>query len=319
MRVALIGSVTSSQACLEGLLDAGARPVAVLGLAPGISAKVAGYVDLSRVAAAHALPYQPFRKVSDPEVSEFLRAQRPDLLFVIGLSQLVPDAVLGLAPLGGVGFHPTLLPEGRGRAPVAWTLLREATAAVNLFRLVDAPDAGDLLVQVPVPLEPRETAASLIARMDVVLRQVARQLWPSLSKGELRATPQDHARASHYPKRTPEDGIIDWGVTTHRLDRFVRAVGRPYAGAFTHTGTGAKVVIHAARPGDEGANAQPGTLVEATNVRLVIATLDGTLVVEEWTCDEPLSAGQRLTSAAGGTWDDPTTDSPTQRAKQVVS
>jgi len=90
-----------------------------------------------------------------------------------------------------------------------------------------------------------------------VLRQVARQLWPSLSKGELRATPQDHARASHYPKRTPEDGIIDWGVTTHRLDRFVRAVGRPYAGARGLSGQGGRQWSRKSQSG-AGLPARPG-------------------------------------------------------------
>jgi methionyl-tRNA formyltransferase len=314
MRIALMGSVSSSATALEGFLEAGAELCGVLGVAPEFATKISAYVDLAPIAARAGWPYQPFRKVAEPKVAQFLQRVEPDLLLVIGLSQLVPDNVIALAKHGGVGYHPTLLPEGRGRAPIAWTILRNRPAAVNLFRLVDAPDAGDLLVQVPVPLQPRETSLSLAGRTNEVLRAAVHDLWPSLQRGEFRWTPQDHSRATHYPQRTPNDGVIDWNVPSARLERFVRGVGRPYPGAFS-TLDDQRVTIWSADIGSRGG--APGAIIAADP--LEIATADGSLVVTEHESSVPLAAGMRLPSVDSGTWDDPAVPSPTMLAKKVMS
>ncbi len=234
MRVALIGSVSSSWHAVRGLLDGGVEVCGVLGLAPAHAAGVSDYRDLAPLAAEHDLPYCPFHKVTDPEVAAFLDRQTPDLLLVIGLSQIVPDDLLARTPHGGIGFHPTLLPEGRGRAPVAWTILLNQPAAVNLFYLTADADAGDLIAQVPVPVQPDDTAQSLITRTNEVLEGTLASLGPALRKGKLPRIPQDPRRATWYGARRPEDGRIDWREPAMQIDRLVRAAGHPYPGAFTH-------------------------------------------------------------------------------------
>ncbi|MFQ5592448.1 MAG: methionyl-tRNA formyltransferase, partial [Phycisphaerae bacterium] len=196
----------------------------------------------------------------------FLREHPHDLLWVIGLSQLVPDRLVSLARYGGVGFHPTMLPRGRGRAPVAWTILLGERAAVNLFFLADQPDAGDIIIQREVPVMSDDYAEDLIARTNKVLAEVVMELAPAIKVGELPRTPQDHALATYYPRRTPDDGLVDWSHSTEAIYRLVRAAGRPYPGAFTYMRRH-KVTIWRAQPAstEETAphppNAAPGTIL----------------------------------------------------------
>ena len=44
---------------------------------------------------------------------------------------------------------------------------------------------------------------------------------------------QDHAQASYFGGRTPEDGLIDWRQPARHIYNLVRAVTHPYPGAFT--------------------------------------------------------------------------------------
>ena len=106
------------------------------------------------------------------------------------------DALLSRARHGAVGFHPTLLPAGRGRAPVAWTILRGARAAVSLFHISDEADAGDLIVQREVPVLPDDYSEDLIARTNRELHRVVLDLAPRIRAGDLPRSSQDHARAT---------------------------------------------------------------------------------------------------------------------------
>lgn len=250
MNVALMGSVSSSAAVLRGLIAGDVEVGGVLGLDPELTARISDGCDLQPLAQAAGVPFLPFRKVSEPAVREFLTARRPDLLFVIGLSQLVPDSLIALASSGGVGFHPTPLPRGRGRAPVAWTILLEQPAAANLFFLSAEADAGDIIAQRAVETRPDDYAQDLIDRTNVVLEAMTRELAPTIRAGRLPRVPQDHSQASWYGKRTPEDGRIDWKEPATSVYRLIRACSRPYPGAFSDLG-GRRLLIWRAQPHDQ--------------------------------------------------------------------
>ena len=217
-------------------------------------------------------------KVGEPGVASFIESKSPDLLWVIGLSQLVPDRLIRLAKHGGIGFHPTMLPEGRGRAPVAWTILLNARAAATLFFLSDEPDAGDIIVQREVPVMPDDYSEDLIQRTNVVLAEAVLELAPRIRSNDLPRTPQDHSKATHYDKRTPADGLIDWTASTDRVYRLIRAAGRPYAGAFTHAGEH-KLTVWRGRPAEDPhveRGAEPGRVVAIDRARgVLVATTDG--------------------------------------------
>jgi methionyl-tRNA formyltransferase len=298
MNAALLGSVSSSAAALRGMLRGGLEVAGVLGLDRAYSAGVSDYVDLEPLAAKAGVPFVGFRKVIDPQVAGFLEKHRPDWLFVIGLSQLVPAELRGMAGQGAVGFHPTPLPEGRGRAPVAWTILKQRPAAVNLFFLTDEADAGDIIEQRPVEVRTDDYAADLIARTNVVLEQAVADLAPAFATGVVPRHPQDHSRATQYPRRRPEDGLITWSEPAEDIHRMVRAVSRPYPGAFTHAG-GTKLMIWRADivEGDEP-RAAPGEVVAIRNGIPVVQTGRGRLALTEieWPSGDrpPLSIGTRL-------------------------
>lgn len=262
MNVALIGSVSSSLACLEALHENGVDVVGVLGVDESRADDICDYRSLREAARRAQLPFQAFVRVNEPGVEAFLRAHPHDLLWVIGLSQLVPRGLVELARAGGVGFHPTMLPEGRGRAPVAWTVLRGAQAGVSLFFLTDEPDAGDLIAQEAVPLLPDDYSEDLIARTNVVLQRVIARLAPDIVGGSLPRMPQNHDRATYYERRTAEDGLIHWSQSTDQIYRLIRAAGRPYPGAYSWLGRD-KVTIWRATPAAGAAPdaAAPGTVL----------------------------------------------------------
>ncbi len=295
MNVALIGSVSSSWHALKALINNGVEVACVLGVDEAQAEKISDYRSLRDLAVSGGIPFRSFVKVSESAVSTFLQAHAPDLLWVIGLSQLVPDALIKIARHGGVGFHPTMLPEGRGRAPVAWTILRQARAAANLFFLVDEPDAGDIIIQREVTVLPDDYSEDLIHRTNLVLAEAIGDLSPLIRKGRIPRIPQDHAQATFYEKRTSADGRIDWSKATDQIYRLIRAAGRPYPGTFTHT-VEKKITIWRARPAQGAGRADdvsPGTVLAVKNGNgILVATGDGALWLTEVAVEDGREIGQ---------------------------
>jgi len=284
MNVALIGSVSSSWYALDALIRSGVEVACVCGVDESRAKQIGDYRSLRELAGQAAIPFLSFVKVGEPEVENFLSEHKPDMLWVIGLSQLVPQRLIDIASGGGVGFHPTMLPKGRGRAPVAWTILLGEPAAANLFYLTDQPDAGDIIIQREVLVGPDDYSEDLIRRTNKVLAEAIVELAGSIKTGALPRTPQDHSRATYYKKRTPADGLIDWNTTTDRIYRLIRAASRPYPGAFSHIG-GAKVIVWRATPaGSEDALSpvQPGLIVRTGAEKgTLVKTGDGGLWLDE--------------------------------------
>src|SRR5436190_11524534 len=118
-RIVLAGSVSFSRVTLEGLVHHGANLAGVLGLDPSASEGVSDYARLDDIAEAAGAPYYAFTKINAPDVAETVKSWAPDVLFVVGLSQLIRDEIMSMPRFGSIGFHPTPLPRGRGRAPIA--------------------------------------------------------------------------------------------------------------------------------------------------------------------------------------------------------
>jgi len=231
--IVLAGSVGTSRRTLERLIAHRARVVGVLGLAESAAARVSGYSRLDDLAAEAGIAYRDFTRLNDPGIVDQVRAWAPDLLFVVGLSQLVGAELLAVPRLAGVGFHPTRLPAGRGRAPIAWILLDGVSAAATFFVLEEDADAGAILVQEPFDVNPGDHAAEVVEAMELALGRALDRWLPELLAGRWDPVAQDPAAATVYGRRTPADGRIDWHRPAAEIAALIRASSRPHPGAYT--------------------------------------------------------------------------------------
>jgi methionyl-tRNA formyltransferase len=282
MRVAWVSFDAIGRDCVEAVADAGAEVVAVVTLPGPVDPNRSGQCSFDDVAARLGARLIETRDVNAPETTEALREAAPDLIFVVGWSQLVSDEFIALAPGGVFGMHPTLLPRHRGRAPIPWTILSGlATTGVTLFEIAESTaDSGPIVAQVEVPVGPDETASTLFERISEAHVELVRAHAPGLFAGTAPRIPQNPSRASSWPKRVPADGIIDWMTRAPYLYDWVRAQTRPYPGAFTFLGD-TRIVIWRAAPTMIDSQAPAGTVVEGRESGVVVACGDGGLVLEE--------------------------------------
>jgi methionyl-tRNA formyltransferase len=278
-----VGGVDVSEACLAALCEMGLPPLLAVGY-DASRADATGFRDLGPLAERHGFPLVRTADVNDPALVDRIAALAPRLGLVIGWSQLIRPTLLGIPARGCAGIHPTLLPEGRGRAPIPWTILKDLRrTGCTLFALTEGVDDGPIVGQVELAVDPREDAGTLYAKHRAAHVALVREHVPPLLDGTAGAVEQDHAAATVWERRRPEDGRIDWSAPAADVDRLVRAVTRPFPGAFFER-AGARRVIWRAEPGPD-VDAAPGTVLEDARGHL-IACGRGSLRVLE--ADGPL-------------------------------
>jgi methionyl-tRNA formyltransferase len=296
MRTVWVSFDTIGRDCLEAAAGIGAEVVGVVTLPGPIDPNRSGQCSFDEVTARLGAVIHETRDVNSDETLAAVRALEPDLIFVVGWSQLVRNPFIGLAGEGVFGMHPTLLPRHRGRAPIPWAILTGlARTGVTLFEIVDATaDSGAIVGQVTLDVSPDETATTLFARIADAHVELTREFVPQLIARTAPRIPQDPIRASAWPKRTPADGIIDWETRARYLYDWVRAQTRPYPGAFTFLGE-EKVIVWGARPVELDLTAPAGTIVDLRPEGPVVACGEGGLVLEEiQTGAAELAVGVRL-------------------------
>jgi methionyl-tRNA formyltransferase len=146
---------------------------------------------------------------------------------------MVPRSFRKRFPSGCFGFHASLLLELRGGAPLNWAILSGLSeTGVTLFSLEDGVDDGLVFGQARFPIGSRTTIGDLVNASREACSALTRKLLRDLLAGTATSSIQKGI-PSYGLQRIPEDGRIEWNRSAVDIDRLVRAVSRPYPGAFT--------------------------------------------------------------------------------------
>jgi methionyl-tRNA formyltransferase len=282
MKSVLIGTVAFSRDCLEHLIRIGAPAAAVVTRAS--STFHADFADLSAPASAAGIPVVHATDVNDASVVARIASFAPDVVFCFGWSQILSPAVLAVAPLGVVGYHPALLPRNRGRHPLIWALALGLEETGSTFFFMDeGADSGDILSQRRIGIGPDDDAGALYGKMTMTALEQISDFVPRLAAGTFERRPQDGARASYWRKRSAEDGRIDFRMPTTGIHNLVRALARPYPGASVRRGDGDQAVWRTIRrdPAAAPADAEPGRVLAVRDRTVEVRTGDGVIGLVE--------------------------------------
>lgn len=271
MRIVFLGSGAFAIPSFEALMDAG-HEVAALVTQPdrekGRGRSVAP-PPVKPVAQARGVPVLQPPRIKDPAAQATLRELGPRVQVVVAYGQILPRAVIDVAPLGTVNVHSSLLPRYRGAAPIQWAVVNgETETGVTTMLIDEGLDTGPTLLSEATPIGPEEDAVELEARLARLGAGVLLRTLDGLEAGTLRAVPQDHSRATLAPMIRKEDGRLDWTRAAVELHRRVRGF-QPWPGAVTaHAGRDLKVAKARVAPPGPG---EPGAVLEAGRDGLLIA------------------------------------------------
>jgi len=237
------------------------------------------FESVAELAAARDIPVYAPTDINHPLWVDRIREMRPDILFSFYYRHMVCKEILDLPAAGCLNLHGSLLPRYRGRCPVNWVLIHgEKETGVTLHYMTPRPDDGDIVGQKRVAVDENDTALSLHRKLAAAAGDLLDALLPKIREGgRIERIPQERSSASYFGGRGPEDGEIDWSQDAASVRNLVRAVTRPYPGAFSYLGN-RKCFFWQVRAAESRGSAPPGSVL-STNP-LTIACADGALEVQ---------------------------------------
>lgn len=265
---------------------------------------VADYLDLKAEAEARGIEVYQARYYSLKHAEDivYINSLNLDIAFVMGWQRLIPAEVLAGLHIGAFGMHGSAanLPLGRGRSPMNWSVIEGRLAFyTNLFLYDPGVDSGDVVDTFKFQITPQDTAETMHFKNTLAMKFLIERNIEGLVHNDFKRTRQDDTiTPTYYPKRTPQDGLLDWEQDVAALERFIRAVTRPFSGAFTYVGD-QQVHIWAAQVFDVhdfGYEKWPaGTIVAVfESGRFLVKCFGGLLLVTAHEADLSVKKGMRF-------------------------
>jgi methionyl-tRNA formyltransferase len=275
MRIVFIGQAPFGAETLAALLDQGEEIVGVITVPDVPNQKAPNPVKT--VAEERRLPLLQARLLKQPEAVAWVRDLDPDLLVLAFVTSFVPAEMLAAARLGGINYHPSLLPKYRGGSAINWAIINgEKETGVTIHLVDTGVDTGPILLQEKVAIEADDTVKSVyFGKLYPLGIKLICQAVAQLRAGTARATPQNEALASFQPVITAKDTQIDWRQPTAKVYNLIRGAN-PTPGASTSLKGETWRIVDAGRGAGRG---KPGTVLTVAKDSFSVATADGAIVV----------------------------------------
>lgn len=224
------------------------------------------------------IPVMQPEKVSVPEAMTQLQAWTPDLIVVAAFGQILRPAVLNLPRYGCINIHGSLLPRGRGAAPIQAAILAgDKETGITIMKMDPGVDTGPILSQRALPIAHDDTSAMLFEKLAHLGAELLLDTLPHYLNGELVPCPQPKEGATYAPMLKKEDGLLDFTRPAIELERRVRAF-YPWPGTWFDWNGAPLKILHARLGGVENPGTGRRLIVEG---HPAMRTSEGILILEE--------------------------------------
>lgn len=267
-----------------------------------IEYNVSGYYNYAPMAQKYDIPiyYAKSYNLKAEEDLEFFSQHKFDLMIQGGWQRLFPDDILKTLIIGAIGVHGSseFLPRGRGRSPYNWSLIEgKKRFILHFFLIKPGIDDGDIFHYEHFEINDFDDINTMYYKGAILTKRAYVQFIPKLLNGEI-VLMEQKGQATYYPKRTPEDGQIDWNtMDIDQIYNFIRAQTKPYPGAFASFSRN-RVSLWKAQIFDRVIkydHAQYGEIVEHFDDRsILINCLGGLLLVTVYESSEKITTGSIL-------------------------
>ena len=188
---------------------------------------------VKEVAIKRGIPFFQPETASDDESFQKLKAMEADLFIVAAFGEILKQRILDLPKLACVNVHTSLLPKYRGAAPIQRAIMEgEKMTGVTIMHMVRKMDAGEIISQKEVIIDPLETFGELEEKLIDAGKDELLKVLQSFKIGKPKALPQNESFVTYAAKIELEDCKINWENSSESIHNLIRGVN-PYPGAWT--------------------------------------------------------------------------------------
>jgi len=229
--------------------------------------------EVKKLATELGIPVVTPEKARAAEFVDSIAAEAFDALLVASYGQILSEKLLQSARCGGINLHGSILPAGRGAAPIQRSVMAgDPESGVTLMQMDRGMDTGDIIHIERTPIGEDETYGELQDRLALIAAELATQWMPRIVVGDYSRIPQPEEGVTIAPKISAEETALSTdceATTEYNRFRGLFPSYRPYLP--TTAGRLRLIEVRKSMPVD----AEPGTVVSLKP--LTIAFRNGAL------------------------------------------
>jgi methionyl-tRNA formyltransferase len=240
-------------------------------------------MEIKEITDKHSIPFHQPEKKELYNYINYIKELNPDLIVVCGYKYIVPSEIFNIPKLKTINIHPSYLPHYRGQHVVNWAIVNgESETGVTIHFIDEGIDTGDIIVQKKIHILFEDSASILHERIYREASDLLKLVLDRISsESALQSRKQDNSKASYFKPRNPQDGVIDWNKDGIEIYNLIRALVKPWPGAYSYIKE-RKVIFWNAQfeTGSDGSS--PGTIINILGSKLIISVKGGKLSIDNY-------------------------------------
>jgi len=215
----------------------------------------------------------------------YIKNTKPDLIVVCGYKYIIPKEIFNIPKFRTINIHPSYLPAYRGQHVINWAIINgKKETGITIHFIDEGIDTGDIIIQKKVPILFEDTAATLHDKLYHEACELLLYVLNCIASGkQIQRKKQNDDEASYFKPRVPEDGRIDWNRSGLEIYNLIRALVKPWPGAYSYI-KGKKIIIWCAKFENNCSCNQysNGEIIEISDSTLTINVKDGRIIIEDY-------------------------------------
>ena len=219
--------------------------------------------------------------LKDEETIKIIREINPDIIVVTAYGKVLPKEILDIPKYGCINVHASLLPKYRGASPINSCILEgDSITGITTMYMNEKLDEGDIILQDELIIEPdydSQTLTEKLAKLsEKTLENTLKMMMMNI---EIPRIEQDETKSSYCALLSKEMGHINYHKTADEIINTIRGL-QPWPCAYSlYNGTNLKI-FKAEKTNSKSVN-QPGTIVQSSKDKLIIATSTYDISIKE--------------------------------------
>ena len=199
--------------------------------------------------------------VIDNKILEYLKKKKYYLLIAAGWPLIFNNKIINASTNVTINLHAGKLPNYRGGSPINWQIINgEKYVYATVIKMIKKLDAGPIYEEQKIKILTQDDVYKIHNKINKIFPYLTLKTIVKIINN-LKPKKQKKNNINYFKQRKESDGLIDWKkMSSKKVYNFVRALSKPYPGAFYFNENGDKKRVFSCKISKINLNSKPGTL-----------------------------------------------------------
>ena len=208
------------------------------------------------------ISYTLIKKI-DSSLIKKIKKKNYDILISAGFPLIFPNKLIEASSLSTINLHAGKLPSYRGGSPLNWQIINgEKEIEINIIKMEEKIDHGKIYLSKKFKLLKDGNIKTVHKKTNILFPKMTLQVIEMIYKNikPVSQKSESNRRPKTYKQRSEGDGLIKWNnLSANEVYNFVRAITKPYPGAFYYDKNKNKKRLYSCKLSSKNPNILPGT------------------------------------------------------------